>query len=67
MLLFVASLLESHARPKVTASAKATVRIEQAVRATRKEWDRQPALYRREIIRKDEHGNVVLLRIVDYP
>jgi len=67
VLLFVTSVLESHSRPQVTASAKATVRIEHAVRATRKEWDRQPAAHRREVIRKDEHGNVVLLRIVDYP
>jgi len=46
--------------------ATATVRIERPAIANSKEWDRAPKAGRREIVRRDEGGQTVLLRLVEY-
>jgi hypothetical protein len=46
--------------------ATATVRIERAATASPEQWAQVPRATRREVIRRDEHGNLLLMRIVDF-
>ena len=66
MLILIASFAEPPRPPQVMAPAKASVRIEHGVTASKREWEQQTPGSRRETIRQDERGNYVLLRIVDY-
>lgn len=49
----------------VVRQARATVHIVSAARASRDEWKRLPPQKRREVLRRDEHGRVTLLRLIE--
>ena len=46
--------------------ARAMVRIERSAVANRTEWERLPSERRRELVRKDELGRPVVIRVVEY-
>lgn len=46
--------------------ARATAHIQRAATASPEQWAQVPRATRREVIRRDEHGNLLLMRIVDF-
>lgn len=66
MLLIAAAAMISSHPPAVRVESTATVRIERPATASREEWERIPHSSRREKIVRDEEGQLVLMRIVDY-
>ena len=68
MLLLIASTtIATVSRPPATqAQATATIRIERPAIASDKEWEHSPKASRREIIRRDERGQPMLLRVIEY-
>lgn len=68
MFLFLASTAVTLAPPaRSEAQATASIRIERPAIANSKAWDRTPAASRRQIIVRDEHGQPVLVRIIEFP
>jgi hypothetical protein len=53
--------------PKLRSVATAIVRIERPVAAGAGQWEASPAHLRREVVRVDENGRPVLLRLVEMP
>ena len=51
----------------VQAQAKVIVRIVRPAIASSKAWDLSPKGARKETIRRDERGEPVLLRLIEYP
>lgn len=49
----------------VVRQARATVHIVSAVRASRDEWKRLPPQRRREVVRRDDDGRAVRLRLIE--
>jgi hypothetical protein len=49
----------------VVRQATASVRIERPVTANRIEWERLPKASRREIIVRGEHGEPVIVRLIE--
>jgi hypothetical protein len=66
MLLIGAAATISVHSPAVRVESTATVRVERPATANRQEWERIPPSSRREKILRDEQGQWVLMRIVDY-
>lgn len=66
MLLLVPSAAITLRQPAVTGEAKAGVTIERPAKASREEWERSPRSLRHEKIVRDERGNLVLMRIVEF-
>jgi hypothetical protein len=66
MLLIAAAATISFHPPAVRVESTATVRIERPATASRQEWERIRTSSRREKIVRDEQGQWVLMRIVDY-
>lgn len=65
MLLPIASVAMSPIPPvSVDAQARATIRIERPAVANSNEWENSP--HRREIIVRGEHGEPVLVRLIEY-
>jgi hypothetical protein len=68
MLLLFAIVLDVAAtddRPK-QAQAMATIRVERPAIANETEWRQPSTVSRREIIRRDERGQLMLLRITEF-
>lgn len=61
-----ASLPPPPPRPQAEVQARATVRIERPATASSEQWAHVPRGARKEVIRRDERGNLVLIRIVDF-
>jgi len=67
MVLILASTAATLAPPtRIETQATATIRIERPAIANSKEWQRSPVTSRREIIVRDEHGQPVLVRIIEF-
>ena len=49
----------------VAVQARASVRIERPVSASREEWERLPKSARREVVIRDEQGREILLRLIE--
>jgi hypothetical protein len=67
MLLLLAS--NAISLPQVAPAevhSKVTVRIERPATATKDEWERAPIASRREVIVRDDRGQPVLLRLIEY-
>jgi hypothetical protein len=54
------------ARPQAIAVAQAVVRIERPARASREDWDRDRQSEQREVVIRDEAGNLIRLRLVEF-
>ena len=67
MLLLVAFAAAEPPPAHVEAQARATVRIERAVRVDLESWERLPAAARREMLVSDEQGRPLLLRLLELP
>ncbi len=65
MLLLAAVALASASAPTTEVKARATVRVERAVRVTGDDWKRLPEAKRREVLVRDEQGRPVLLRLIE--
>lgn len=52
--------------PKAEARARASVRIVRAATASRKIWEQRPEGSRSEIVIRDERGQPLLLRLIEY-
>jgi len=69
MLLFIANTAVATLSPpsaRAQAQATATIRIERPAIANSAEWDRAPRASRKEVIRRDERGRPVLLRLIEH-
>jgi hypothetical protein len=68
LLLFTSAAIATAFSSPVRAEmqATATIRIERPAIANDKAWDQSPKASRREIIRRDERGQPLLLRVVEY-
>ena len=67
LLLFASAVITIVAKPPTAeARATATIRIERPAIASDKEWEHSPKASRREIIRRDERGQPMLLRVIEY-
>lgn len=51
--------------PKITTQALAVIRIERPSIADPGQWESSAKESRRELIRRDEHGQPILLRVID--
>ena len=51
---------------KIGAQASAIICVERPAIATSKAWDQSPRSERREVIRRGEHGEPILVRVIDY-
>jgi hypothetical protein len=51
---------------RAEAQAIATIRIERPAIASSRAWEDSPKGSRREVIRRDERGQPLLLRLIDY-
>ena len=66
MLLLIVSAALPPQAPRVAVQARATIRIERPATGSEKQWKNVPDASRRETIIKNESGDPVLLRIVEY-
>jgi hypothetical protein len=69
MLLLIASTAVASVPPgprPADVQARATIRILRPAIANHQEWDLSPKASRKETIRKDDHGQRVLLRLIEY-
>jgi hypothetical protein len=67
MLLLLATDAPYSARPvRAEVQATANARIERAATASRKAWEQSPKASRREIIVRDERGQSILIRVIEY-
>jgi len=66
LLLFASAAITVSKPPAAQAQATATIRIERPAIASDKEWEHSPKASRREIIRRDERGQPMLLRVIEY-
>jgi hypothetical protein len=66
MLLALAQAATSGPVLRPRAPARAAVRIERAGVATKAEWDRLPAQHRRQLIRRDEFGRSIAIRVIEH-
>jgi len=69
MLLLIASTAVASVPPgprPADVQARATIRILRPAIASRKGWDLSPKGSRKETIRRDEQGQPVLLRLIEY-
>ena len=67
LLLFASAAITTVSKPPAAqAQATATIRIERPAIASDKEWEHSPKASRREIIRRDERGQPMLLRVIEY-
>jgi hypothetical protein len=67
-LLFAAAAVAIVSKPvaSATAQATATIRIERPAIASDKEWNQPAKASRREVVRRDERGRPMLLRVIEY-
>lgn len=66
LLLVLAGAATSTATVGPEVQARAVVRVERPAVATQKEWERLPPARRRELVRKDELGRPVAIRVIEY-
>jgi hypothetical protein len=66
MLLLLAHALSAPPPVRTQVQATASVRIERAATANLKEWEKSPKDSRREIVVRDERGQSVRVRVIDY-
>lgn len=66
-LLALAEMIAATAAPTQVRQATATVRIERPARVTPETWHRASTAERREVLRRDESGRAILLRLIDFP
>ena len=69
LLLLVAAIADradNPPPPAVSVRATATVHIEHAVIASQKQWEQVAPSRRRVIVKRDEQGNLTVLRIVEF-
>jgi hypothetical protein len=65
--LLVTSAALARPQPAIArAQAQALVRIERPARASQQDWGREKRSQRREVIVKDEAGNLIRLRLSEY-
>jgi hypothetical protein len=63
--LLVTSAALARPQPAI-AQAQALVRIERPARASQQDWGREKRSQQREVIVKDEAGNLIRLRLSEY-
>jgi len=66
LLLHAGHAASPPAATHVQVRSTVSVRIERSVTASRKEWERAPKASRREIVVRDERGNPLLVRLIEY-
>jgi len=67
MLVFLAAKVAPLPAPRhATAQSIASARIERPAVANRKRWEHAPPTSRREMLVRDERGQPLLLRIIEY-
>jgi hypothetical protein len=66
VLLALAGAATSTATAEPSIRARAVIRVERAAVASRAEWERLPPARRRELVRKDELGRPIAIRVVEY-
>lgn len=54
------------APPRPQTQARVTLRIERAGTASADRWDQALPKHRKQIVRRDERGTLIMLRIVDF-
>jgi hypothetical protein len=64
MLLALVELVAQGLPPSTHATV--TVRIERPAVATRDDWERAPSASRREMIIRDERGQRIIVRLIEY-
>jgi hypothetical protein len=66
LLLALAEIAPSSPAVPVRVQATAAIRIERAGVATKTEWERLPPQRRRELIRTDELGRSIAIRLIEH-